>query len=109
MKERKNRNARKYKFTDKSQSVGGILATMVGILATGFLISAVSMSYRQKGSAGMIIGLFGIVTLFLSAIGLYLGLKSFKEENIFYHFSWVGTIWNAVLLIGMGMTILIGI
>lgn len=108
MKERKN-NPRKYKFTDKSQSAGGVFATVIAVMATGFLAAAIYISYRHKGAAGQLIGLFGIVSLFLSAIGLYTGIKSFQEEEIFFHFSWIGTIWNAVVLVGMSMIILIGI
>ena len=84
MKEHKNRSRRKYKFTDKRQSVGGIFSTMLGIMAVSFFLTAIFISYRQKGNGGREIGFLGIMSLFLSSIGLYIGTNSFQEENVFY-------------------------
>ena len=86
MKEHKNRSRRKYKFTDKRQSVGGIFSTMLGIMAVSFFLAAIFISYRQKGNGGREIGFLGIMSLFLSSIGLYIGTNSFQEENVFYLF-----------------------
>lgn len=108
MKEHKGRS-RKYKFTDKSQSAGGIFSTVLAVLAVAFFAAAVWISYRNEGNGGREIGFLGIMSLFLSAVGLYSGVKSFQEEEIFFHFSWIGTILNALMLIGMGMVFLIGI
>lgn len=105
----KNRGNRRYKFTDKSQSVGGIFSFVFALSAIGLITAAVIISYRNKGSAGPVIGLFGITALFLSVIGLYTGIKSFQEEEIFYHFSWIGSIINAVVLIVMILLVLIGL
>lgn len=104
----KNRGRRKYKFTDKSQSVGGIFSTVLAVMAAAAFVSAVWISYRQRGNGGLFIGLLGVLTVFFSAIGLYVGAKSFQEEEIFFLFSWIGTILNAVLLVGMIMVFLIG-
>lgn len=109
MKEHKNRSRRKYKFTDKRQSVGGIFSTMLGIMAVSFFLAAIFISYRQKGNGGREIGFLGIMSLFLSSIGLYIGTNSFQEENVFYLFSWLGAIVNAIMLVGMGMVFLIGL
>ena len=109
MKEHKNRSRRKYKFTDKRQSVGGIFSTMLGIMAVSFFLTAIFISYRQKGNGGREIGFLGIMSLFLSSIGLYIGTNIFQEENLFYLFSWLGAIINAIMLVGMGMVFLIGL
>ena len=109
MKEHKNRSRRKYKFTDKRQSVGGIFSTMLGIMAVSFFLAAVFISYSHKGNGGREIGFLGIMSLFLSSIGLYIGTNSFQEEDVFYFFSWMGAIVNAVMLVGMGMVFLIGL
>lgn len=109
MKERKSRNRRKYKFTDKSQSVGGIFSTILAVLAVAFFVAAVWISYGKDGNAGREIGFMGVMALFLSAIGLYIGVKSFQEEEIFFLFSWIGTIMSAVMLIGMSLVFLIGL
>lgn len=109
MKEHKNRSRRKYKFTDKSQSAGGIFSTILAVFAIAFFIMAVWISYGKAGNAGREIGLLGVLSLFLSAIGLYIGVKSFQEEEIFFLFSWMGSILNAIMLTGMAMVFLIGL
>lgn len=108
MKEHKNKNRHKYKFTDKSQSAGGIYSTMFAAAAAAFFCFAVWKSYIQKGNGGREIGLFGLLTLFLSAVGLYFGVNSFQEEDVFFLFSWMGTIFNAVMLVGMSMVFFVG-
>ena len=62
MKERKNRNRRKYKFTDKSQSVGGIFSTILAGLAVAFFCMAVWISYDKDGNAGREIGFMGLMS-----------------------------------------------
>ena len=42
--------------------------------------------------------------LFATA-GLISGLKSFKEKDKFYIFSWIGTISNGILWLGMCLII----
>lgn len=109
MKEHKGRSRHKYKFTDKSQSVGGIFSTVLAVGAVVFFCAAVWRSYLHRGAGGREIGLFGILSMFLSAIGLYFGVGSFQEEEIFYLFSWIGTIMNAVMLVVMGLVMIIGL
>ena len=70
---------------------------------------AVFQSYMARGDGGREIGLLGLCTLFLSGVGLYFGVNSFKEEEIFFLFSWIGTIMSAVMLVGMGLVFLIGL
>lgn len=109
VKEHKAHNRRRYKFTDKSQSIGGIFSTVLAVAAIVLFVAAVWISYREKGDAGIEIGLMGTLSLFLSGIGLYVGVKSFQEEEIFFLFSWVGTILSAVMLVGMSFVFLVGL
>lgn len=102
-------NKTKYKFTDKKQSIRGIISTVIAAAGISLFVISVMVSYENRGEAGLIIGLLGIIALFLSLLGLYEGIKSFQEEEIFYHCSWIGTVVNAVVFIGMAMVILIGI
>ena len=102
-------NKKKYKFTDKRQSIRGIISTVIAMAAIAFFTISIVISYKNQGNAGLIIGLLGVIALFLSILGLYEGMKSFREEEIFYHFAWIGTVTNAVVFICMAMIILIGI
>lgn len=103
------KNNKKYKFTDKNQSIGGIFSSIIALLCIVFFSSGIMISFNNRGSGGLIIGLLGLVSFLLSAIGIYIGVKSFQEDEIFYHFSWIGTIANAIIFVGMFVVILIGI
>lgn len=104
-----NGTRRRYKFSDKSQSAGGIFSTIFAILAAAAFAAAIGISFQNRGEGGIGIGVLGILTLFFSAYGLYMGIRSFREEEIFFLFSWVGSIANAVFLLGMLMLILLGL
>lgn len=103
------KNNRKYKFTDKNQSIGGVFSSIIALLSLSLFIIGVIVSYKNRGDGGLIIGLLGFVSFVLSALGIYVGVKSFAEDEIFYHFSWIGTIGNAIIFVGMFVIILIGI
>lgn len=103
------KNSRKYKFTDKNQSIGGIFSSIIAFVAMGLFAAGVWIAFHNKGNGGLIIGLLGLVSFLLSGIGISIGVKSFQEDEIFYHFSWIGTISNAIIFIGMFVVILIGI
>ena len=98
----------KYKFTNKNNSKGGIIATVLAIVAFIMLIIGVVVSFQKEGNAGMIVGALGVGTFICTTAGLIIGLKSFYEKDKFYIYSWIGTISNAVLWIGMCLIIVKG-
>lgn len=100
---------KKYKFSDKSQSIGGIFSTLFALGAILACGAAVWISFRQRGEGGLEIGVLGIIAVFLSGYGLYLGVRSFREEEIFFLFSWIGSVGNSIILLGMMMLILLGL
>ncbi len=104
-----SKNHRRYKFSDKSQSIGGMISTFFAIGAAFACMAAVWISFQNRGEGGLEIGVLGIVAVFLSGCGLYLGIQSFEEEEIFFLFSWIGSIGNSVILLGMMMLILLGL
>lgn len=99
---------KRYKFSDKSQSTRGILSTLLAVAAVCVFGIAVWISFQNRGAGGIEIGVLGICSVFLSAYGLYIGIKSFQEEEIFLLFSWIGSIANSVMLLVMFMVILLG-
>lgn len=50
----------KYKFSDKRQSLGGIISTIMGLLALASLIYGVYLSYKAEGYAGLKVGSLGM-------------------------------------------------
>lgn len=104
-----SKGRKKYKFSDKSQSVGGIFSTLLAVFAALACAAAVWISFQHRGEGGIEIGVLGIIAVFLSAYGLYIGTRSFREEEIFFLFSWIGSIGNSVILLGMLMLMLLGL
>lgn len=99
----------KYKFTNKHNSKGGKISFLLGILSAVLLICSLYMAYRDKGNSGMMMGLLGTVSFGVSTIGLLIGLSSFKEEDKFYLFSWIGTVMCGIIWVMIFSVIVIGI
>lgn len=99
----------KYKFSDKSQTLGGTISTIMGLLAIVCLGYGIYMSFRTDGNAGLQVGSLGLLSLMLSAIGTLIGLLSFKEDNKFYTLSRVGSLMCGLLTIFMLAVFLMGI
>lgn len=102
------RNKRSYKFTDKRQTVGGVVATIFAIMALALLSLGVGISFQANGNAGIMIGLIGLLVIIVSIVGFIMALKSFEEKDRFYFFSWLGSILNAAIFLGMGAITLLG-
>ena len=55
------------------------------------------------------VGVLGLASLIISIAGFIVGIKSFKEDEVFLLFPWIGTVGCATICVGMGAIILIGI
>ncbi|NLL92847.1 MAG: hypothetical protein GX225_01685 [Clostridiales bacterium] len=100
---------KKYKFTDKRQSRKGLIASGLFLLSLISLIAGIYVSYKHHGDGNIMVGFAGAASFVLSASGFIVGMKSFKEENIFLLFPWIGTVGSAVIWFGIACIILIGI
>lgn len=98
-----------YRFTNKHNTRGGVISTVIAIIAFAALVVGIVISYRAKGNAGLIVGAAGAMAFLVSTAGLITGLKSFKERDKFYIFSWVGTVSNGIIWIAMCGIIAMGI
>lgn len=86
-----------YMFTDKHNSKGGKIATLLAAAALVLIITGVVIAYKQHGNAGIAVGILGTVSFITAMTGMIFGLTSFKEREKFYLFSWIGTIANTVI------------
>lgn len=77
----------KYKFSDKSQTLGGTISTVMGVAALSCLLYGVFVAFKKSGEAGLEVGSLGLMALMLSVIGTVIGLLSFKEYDKFYTLS----------------------
>lgn len=99
----------KYKFSDKSQALGGVISTIMGLLALSSLGYGIYTSYVAAGEGGLKVGSLGLLSLLLSIIGTVIGLLSFKEDNKFYGLSRLGSLLCGVLTVFMLGVFLMGL
>lgn len=97
-----------YKFTNKNNTRGGIISTVFAAVSLVMIVTGVIISFKNEGDAGIIVGAFGTVSFMSSTIGEVMALRSFKEKDKFYLFSWIGTITNGILWISMCLVIVMG-
>ena len=91
--------SKKYKFTNKKISKGGVMSSLFAVVATVLLVIGVYISYKADGSGGTSVGLLGIGAFLTSTVGFVIGVRSFKNEEAFLGFPWFGVIANAFLKI----------
>lgn len=102
-------NRRKgYKFTSKSHTKRGLLSSGIGFFSFLLLCGLFYLSYQKGGRVEAYAGFLGFLSMLGAAEGLFLAVKSFKEEDKFYLFSYVGCILNGLLLVGWMILYLIG-
>lgn len=98
-----------YLFTDRKRSMKGIFSTLYFVLSLVLIIAAVYISYKEKGNGGGVVGVLGVGSFIISAVGFFVGINSFKEDDVFYKYPWIGTVGNAFVGIIIILMILVGL
>ncbi len=98
----------KYKFSDKSPTLGGTISTIMGIVALITFMWGVFVAFKAKGYAGIEVGTYAIITFLLSLLGMIIGLISFKEDDKFYLLSKIGSLLCGIMLVMMIAIFLMG-
>lgn len=91
------RRTRKFKFTEKKQSVKGLLSVVFDIAAIVTMADAVMVSVAAGGKADLYIGSRGVLALILSAAGLILGIAGIREKDVFQAVPKGGTIAGLII------------
>lgn len=99
---------KKYKFTDKKRSKGGVISTVLLVLAVTLLVLSIYFSFEKAGNGGLEVGLMAFFALIISVTGFFVGVRSFKEDNVFFGYSWFGTIGNTIIWLFLGCLMLVG-
>ncbi len=99
----------KYKFSDKSQTLGGTISTAMGAAAVVSFGYGVWLSFKAAGEAGPVVGSFGLLSFMMAAIGTIIGLLSFKEDDKFYTLSKIGSMVCGIMAIFMLSVFLMGL
>ena len=100
---------RKYKFTNKKHSRGGMISSACGAVAIIFILVAINISFKTRGDGGALVAVLGFLSFLISLYGMVKGLKSFKVEDNFYGFSWLGVILNVFIWLFTAYIIVMGI
>ena len=86
-----------------------MVSTFLLIVATIMIGYSIYLSYKSAGEGGYIVGLLAMLSLLLSLIGFFVGVRSFKEENVFFGYSWFGVIGNTIIWLFLGCLMLVGL
>ena len=93
------RRYRSYNFTDKHHSQGGIRSSIAAGISLICTVVGVYVAYALKGNAGKYLALLGVIAIAGCCYGVFVGNKSFQEEECYYLFSRIGTGVSLVLMI----------
>lgn len=102
--DRRRRQRRKYGKAKLKHSKRGIISCGISVGVVALCVIAFVVAYKQGGHAAMYIGGMGIVALILTGVGLYMGIRGFRERNKNYRTCLIGTIVNGLFLLGMFLT-----
>lgn len=100
---------RKYKFTDKKISRGGVVSSLFVLIAIGMIYYAVNISYRAHGAGDVTVGILGAGAWVVSLVGFIVGVRSFKQDQVFLGLPWFGVVGNAIIWIFLACLLLIGL
>lgn len=85
----------------KKYTKGGRTASLMAMCNIIVIILAIIIAILKKGNAGIYVGFMMLAVLILASVGFVVGINSFKEENKFLRFSYIGTVANAIIWIGI--------
>lgn len=85
----------------KKYTKGGRTASLMALCNIAVIVLSIVISIIKRGNAGIYVGLMMFAVLISAAVGFVIGINSFKEENKFLRFSYIGTIVNAAIWISI--------
>ena len=101
--------SKKYKFTNKKISKGGIMSSLFAVAAMALVVAGIYISYKADGAGDSIVGILGISAFITATIGFIIGVRSFKNDEAFLGLPWFGVITNSIVWLFMMCVIFIGI
>ncbi len=97
------------RFSGRSHSKTGIIATMIGaVVVLGFIIISMISGFN-RGNGSLVLGLIGLLLFGLAIFGFVLSYKSFQEKDIFYRFPIAGAVLNGLMIILLLIIYILGI
>lgn len=84
------------------------MATILGIISLVSLIIVLFMTYRRDGEAAAGFGVTGLLATIYSAVGLGLGIVTFRDKTYYRLFPVLGTVLNLAVLVGVSLILYAG-
>ena len=100
---------RKYKFTNKRHSVGGVIATLMAVVSIVLIVIAIVLSFKARGEGGTKVGSAAMAALAFSVFGLATGLLSYRETDRYYSFSFAGSLLNGIITVFLVLLFFVGL
>lgn len=85
------------------------MATILGIISLVSLGIVLFMTYRSAGEAAVGYGFTGLLATVFSAVGLGLGIVTFRDKNYYRLFPVLGTLLNLAALGGISFILYAGV
>ena len=103
------KNRRPYKFLSVKHSVDGILSVSLELLSVLFIIIELTVTIKERGQAGGMIGFLGIAALLLSIMGIVFAITSWRDEEASDTSKRVGTLLGIIVALVNGILLIFGI
>ena len=87
------------KFSGRTHSTRGLVSMVFGIISVIAFLVLVNYTFILKGQASEYVGSIGIFLFMFSVIGLVLGIKGLREEDVYKMSSTIGTTFNSIALL----------
>ena len=97
------------KFSNKKHSVGGVMATLMGIGSVAVFVMAIVESAKARGEGGPLVGSYAMLALALAFFGLITGLVSYREVDRYTTFSLSGSLICGCMTVVLVLLLLAGI
>lgn len=98
--ERKNRKKRKYGQAKLKHAKRGIWSCIISGGVGILLLAMIARAYFSAGTASPFIGSVALITLALSGVGLYMGIRGLKEREKNYLTCKIGMACCSVFIFG---------
>ena len=97
------------KFQGRTHSKRGMASLILGVLVIVTVLTAFFLSGVNKGNGGVLLGIIGLSGFAISIFGFILGIKSFKEKDIFFVAPVLGVGSNGVMLVVLFCLYIVGL
>lgn len=85
-----------------------MISSGMGLAALLILGGLFYLSYRQAGDMGAYAGFLGFLGMLCAALGMVLAVRSLREDDKYYLFSYVGCVLNGLLLVAWMLLYVMG-